>query len=150
MDISDEEKMEILKGVTAENSDNHSAHLVHITMGAPTIATEKVDFQLKERRWPIILISLVFLGLIGYCSVNEGIRTRIRDAFHRNVTDSTQVVQEAADLLKEKNVVFGEDQSDSEEASDSTDVAGEDEVAQDKVAQDETEQGIVEMNMEAN
>ena len=31
MDVSDEEKIEILRGVTVDNSDNHTAHLVCIT-----------------------------------------------------------------------------------------------------------------------
>ena len=31
MDVSDEEKIEILRGVTVDNSDNHTAHLVRIT-----------------------------------------------------------------------------------------------------------------------
>ena len=66
MGKTDEQKVEILKRVTENNKDNHSAHLIHITNveGAKReiLAT---PFRGKKHFWPILVIAaILFAGLV--------------------------------------------------------------------------------------
>lgn len=61
MDISDEEKMEIFKGVTVDNSDNHSAHLIHI-IECVEDAQEKI---IPTKRKPKKTVYAVIIALVS-------------------------------------------------------------------------------------
>lgn len=60
----DADKIEILKSVTAENKDNHSAHLIHIVScnNHRAIDSEKRTVQKRTLFYPIMLFLLISLG----------------------------------------------------------------------------------------
>lgn len=71
MDVSDQEKVEILKGVTVDNKDNHSAHLirvVHVTEEqkhdeSPSSKSSNKSTKLK---FAVLFLVLCVLGFAGY------------------------------------------------------------------------------------
>lgn len=64
MSISDEEKIEILRGVTIDNADNHTAHLIRITKSDET--TNQKDSHTKAGKKPFnkkLLVALVIAAI---------------------------------------------------------------------------------------
>lgn len=65
---SDAQKMQILKRVTSENKDNHSAHLIHIV----SCGKQKSCSIMKKNRWnwrfvfAMMLLVVIILGLLWY------------------------------------------------------------------------------------
>jgi hypothetical protein len=67
MNITDEEKLEILRGVTVDNSDNHTAHLIHIVSTENNVMSqhEPLDRKMKPKKKTIVAIIVVAIGLLG-------------------------------------------------------------------------------------
>ena len=71
MDITDEEKLEILRGVTADNSDNHTAHLIHIVSTDNSAVSECKELKRKKTHSKATIIAIIaaavcILGGVGY------------------------------------------------------------------------------------
>lgn len=71
MNITDEEKLEILRGVTVDNSDNHTAHLIHILSTDNSIVPQqKKNNATKAPKYKkviaVIVLAIVLLGSLGY------------------------------------------------------------------------------------
>lgn len=90
MNISDEEKIEILKGVTADNADNHTAHLIRITEMAEDAKPSKMKYALLTLLVAIVA-SVGYLWLGNECKcVEEVDATIITEITDESVpTDST-------------------------------------------------------------
>lgn len=67
MDISDEEKIEILRGVTADNMDNHTAHLIRVT----ETGKKKTSFKTSVVLVPVLATALA-AGCLWYASDRNG------------------------------------------------------------------------------
>lgn len=65
MNKSDEEKIEILKRVTENNKDNHSAHLIHIIDVVDSSPVLCKPHLYKKPIWPIIIIALVLVAALA-------------------------------------------------------------------------------------
>lgn len=65
MNKSDEEKIEILKRVTENNKDNHSAHLIHIIDVVDSSPVLCKPHLFKKPLWPIIIIALVLVAALA-------------------------------------------------------------------------------------
>ena len=67
MNITDEEKLEILRGVTVDNSDNHTAHLIHIVSTENNVMSQHkpLDRKMKPKKKTIVAIIVVAIGLLG-------------------------------------------------------------------------------------
>lgn len=75
MNVSDEEKLEIFRGVTADNSDNHTAHLIHITKVQKAASDMKIVTPLKRNKKPVTflaaIVAVLLLGLVGCCFIKK-------------------------------------------------------------------------------
>lgn len=67
MNITDEEKLEILRGVTVDNSDNHTAHLIHIvsTDNSAMSQPKPLNRKIKSNKKAVVAITVVTIGLLG-------------------------------------------------------------------------------------
>jgi protein phosphatase len=66
MDKTDEQKVEILKRVTENNKDNHSAHLIHITAvnGAKKEA-DVVPIRGRMRFWLVLSLAIILFATLA-------------------------------------------------------------------------------------
>ena len=61
---SDEEKIEILRRVTENNKDNHSAHLIHVIDVKDSSQVICKPFLCKKPLWPIIIVAVVLVAAL--------------------------------------------------------------------------------------
>lgn len=78
MDKTDEQKLSILKGVTRENKDNHSAHLIRVTAISESLfpRDKKKHKSLKQigprKRTTFLLIAAILVILGGIIALTRG------------------------------------------------------------------------------
>ena len=118
MNITDEEKLEILRGVTVDNSDNHTAHLIHIVSTDNSVMSQHKPLgrKIKLNKKHVIAVIVVAIGLLagfGYYYLNT--RTSEVDRhyfkFLKMVRDTTSNCTEQ-DTLKEFCITPNEDSCD--------------------------------------
>ena len=100
MDISDEEKVEILKGVTVDNSDNHTAHLIRITetVGKTKVDTRPITKIFKENKYIKYGLLVVLVAIIAsVCYLTRGNEYKFdfqNFRFIKEINDTTDKLEE--------------------------------------------------------
>ena len=114
MNITDEEKLEILRGVTVDNSDNHTAHLIHIVSTDNSVMSQHkpLDRKIKLNNKHVIAVIVVAIGLFAGFGYYFTTRTLEPDRhyfkFLKMLIDTTRNCTEP-DTLKEFSIPPGED-----------------------------------------
>lgn len=109
MNITDEEKLEILRGVTVDNSDNHTAHLIHIVSTENNVMSQHkpLDRKMKPKKKTIVAIIVVAIGLLGGFGYYLNTRTTEVDRhyfkFQKMFMDTTRNCTEQ-DTIKEFSI----------------------------------------------
>lgn len=117
MNITDEEKLEILRGVTVDNSDNHTAHLIHIVSTDNSVMSQHkpLDRKIKLNKKHFIAVIVLAIGLFAGFGYYLNTRTSEVDRhyfkFLKMVRDTTSNCTEQ-DTLKEFCITPNEDSCD--------------------------------------
>lgn len=114
MNITDEEKLEILRGVTVDNSDNHTAHLIHVLSTDNSIVPQHKTLKTpkthnKKKVMAFIILAIVLLGGIGYyLNTRPSEPNKHNFKFLKMLRDTTRNCTEQ-DSLKESCITPHED-----------------------------------------
>ena len=74
MDRTDDGKMKILQGATAENRDNHSAHLIRVVKVCPDDASPSIEVpEIRKAAGPAKTKSLKWIWVFFFCVVVLGL-----------------------------------------------------------------------------
>ena len=117
MNITDEEKLEILRGVTVDNSDNHTAHLIHIVSTDNSVMSQHKPLgrKIKLNKKHVIAVIVVAIGLFAGFGYYLNTRTSEVDRhyfkFLKMFRDTTRNCTEQ-DTLKEFCITPNEDSCD--------------------------------------